>query len=223
MLAFHHNDALLVIAALVLHCYLNLYRCFVGRYLGRGNKHTILSDVQRGHRFKPHVAVDAGTAVPAAVRLLGVVHLDDDLVSLLFVLIQILRHIDGERCIAIMMLPSQLAVHIDFGFLIYALEVEFDQGIIHYQFSIIHCKPFPVLALAGLEPSAASARSTLDLQSSLLTLGRADASIARLSLNRSLARIGTFEDIPIVRQVHGLRRAIVGKLPAEVKQLTCLC
>ena len=51
-----------------------------------------------------------------------------------------------------------------------------------------------IFALASLEPSAASSRSPM-------------------------ARIGSFEDVPVVRQVNGLRFPIMRKLPAEVKQL----
>ena len=133
------------------------------------------------------MAVDARTAIPAAVRLFGIVDFYDNLIFA-FVLIKIRCHIDGERCIAIVMLTRLLSVDIDLGFLIHALEVKFD-------YLIAGCfECLTILALASLEPSSAGARSTF-------------------------ACIGTFEDVPVVRQIHGLRRSIMCKLPAEVKQL----
>ena len=59
MLVFHHNDALLVIVALILHGHLHLHTRLISIYLRRCDEDTILGNVQRRHSLQPHVAVDA--------------------------------------------------------------------------------------------------------------------------------------------------------------------
>ena len=61
-------------------------------------------------------------------------------------------------------------------------------------FGIRRFECLPILALASLELSTARARS-------------------------ALARIWTFEDVPVMRQVNVFCLPVVSKLPAEVKQL----
>ena len=61
-----------------------------------------------------------------------------------------------------------------------------------YQFALRGLECLAVFALASLEPSAASTSC-------------------------SLSRIGTFEDIPIVRQIYTDGLTLVGKVPAVVK------
>ena len=140
--------------ALVLHGYLHLHPSLIARHFWRGDKDPILSNMERRHGFQPHVAVDARTRVPAAVWLLTVVHLHQHFIlSLVFK--QIRRHVNGERRIAIVMLPSLLSIDIDLGLLIHTFEVEF-----HHL--IAGCSErLPILSLAGLEPASAGARCSL--------------------------------------------------------------
>ena len=187
-----HNSGVAVGLRLILHSHVHQYQSLIGTHLRRCDKDTILGNVKCGHCFEPHMTVDAGTAVPAAVGLFGVIDFYDNLVFAFF-LIKIRCYINGERGVAIVMLSSLLAIHIDLGLLINALEEELDE------IAIRRLECLAVLALACLEPSSASSRC-------------------------SLARIGPFEDVPVVRQVNSLRFPIVSKLPAEVKQLSlCLC
>ena len=79
--------------------------------------------MQRGHGLQPHVAVDARTRVPATIRLFGIIHFYDNLIFAL-VFIKKLRHINGERRVAIVMLTSLLSIHKDLSLLIHTFEVE---------------------------------------------------------------------------------------------------
>ena len=171
LLTFHFNDALLVIVALVLYGHLDLYFRLVCRHFLCSDKDTILSDMQGRHRFEPHMAVDAGTRVPTTVGLLRVIDLHCHLVFAL-VFKKELRHVHRKWRVAIVMLTCFLSIHKDLSFLIDTFEMEFNELI--SPLSILHSKLFSVLSLAGVEPSATSACS-------------------------ALARIGTFEDVPVVR------------------------
>ena len=101
-------------------------------------------------RDEPHVAVDAGTAVPTAVGLFGVIDLDQHLVRR--VLMQIGCDVDGEGGIAVGVLSGLLAVDEDLSLLIDTLEVESDD------FAVGRLEHLPVFALAAGIPAAASAR-----------------------------------------------------------------
>ena len=132
LLTFHLDDTLLVTVALVLYGYFHLHPSLFGRHLRRGDEDAIFGNMQRGHGLEPHVAVDARTRVPAAVRLLRIVHLHNNLVEP-FVLIKIRCHVNCERCIAIVMLTSLLSIDIDLCLLIDTLEVELDERMVNGQ------------------------------------------------------------------------------------------
>ena len=83
LLVFNIDCGLLFCGSLVLHSYCHLYSCLVGRHIGCGYKHPVLSNMQGGHRLQPHMTIDARARVPAAVGLLGVVNLHYDLVEAL--------------------------------------------------------------------------------------------------------------------------------------------
>ena len=70
------------------------------------------------------MAIDTGTAVPAAVGLFTIVYLYDNLIFA-FVLIKIRCYINGERRVAIVMLSGLDPIDEHFSFLIHTLKMQF--------------------------------------------------------------------------------------------------
>ena len=75
--------------------------------------------------LQPHMAIDAGARVPAAVLLVGVVHTHGHHIA---PLCQIRRDIHRERGVAVVMMPRLVPIHIDIRTLIHAFEVKLRVG-----------------------------------------------------------------------------------------------
>ena len=61
----------------------NLHHCLVCRNLRGSYNHTVLGNVQGGHRFNPHVAIDTRAGIPAAVGQFRVIYLYQHLIQAL--------------------------------------------------------------------------------------------------------------------------------------------
>ena len=129
----------------------NIDLCLFAADLGCGDRDTILSDMHRGHRLQPHMAVDARTRIPAAIGLLRVVDLHHHLV----LRGQIRGNIHRKRRVAIGMLSGLLSIHEHLSLLVDALEVQ------PHHLALGCNKFFAILALAAFKPAATRARSTL--------------------------------------------------------------
>ena len=163
----HSHRSVSVLIRLVLYRYFHLDNSLIALHLRRGDKHTVLCDMQGRHRLEPYMTVDARTRIPAAVWLLAVVHFDHHLVHTL-VAIQERCHVDSKGGIAIGVLPGLLTIDEDFGLLIDTLEVEL------YQFANGCLEAFAILALTCGIPATTRASSTF-----LRIWGRKDVPVVR--------------------------------------------
>ena len=80
LLAFYLYDTLLFRTGFILHGNFHIDCSLIGLNLRCRHEYTILSNMHRGHGFKPHMAIDARTAIPTAVGLFTVVYFHYDLI-----------------------------------------------------------------------------------------------------------------------------------------------
>ena len=163
-------------------------------HVGRAHGQAPVVDVGHGGGDEPHIAIDARTGIPPAVFLLRIVYAHHNL---------ILAHaherccINPERRVAIGPTTSQMAVHIDLGIHVDALEIE-----------------------------AHAATAVFLSERQLLAIPAAPrGQIAAIVARRSLA-VETLMRTPVVGQRHPLTASEVAvvqaELPVGVQQLATL-